>query len=80
MWITNSTQADFIVVLENTSDDQKHHNKSLIVVPTDSPRFSTSERLNKFGMRSSDTAQLFFDDVVVPQTNLIGGEGKGFQM
>ncbi len=80
MWITNSTQADFIVVLANTSDEQKHRNKSLIVVPTDTPGFSTSKRLNKLGMRSSDTAQLFFDDVVVPQSHLIGEEGKGFQM
>jgi citronellyl-CoA dehydrogenase len=80
MWITNSTQADFIVVLANTSDDQKHQNKSLIVVPTDTPGFSTSERLNKLGMRSSDTAQLFFDDVVVPRSYRIGEEGKGFQM
>jgi citronellyl-CoA dehydrogenase len=78
MWITNSTQADFIVVLANTSDDQKHRNKSLIVVPTDTPGFSHSERLNKLGMRSSDTAQLFFDDVVVPQSHLIGEEGMGF--
>jgi len=80
MWITNSTQADFIVVLANTSDEQKHQNKSLIVVPTDTPGFSTSKRLNKLGMRSSDTAQLFFDDVVVPRSHLIGEEGKGFQM
>jgi citronellyl-CoA dehydrogenase len=80
MWITNSTQADYIVVLANTSDDQKHQNKSLIVVPTDSTGFSTSARLHKLGMRSSDTAQLFFDDVVVPQSNLIGKEGDGFTM
>jgi citronellyl-CoA dehydrogenase len=80
MWITNSTQADFIVVLANTSDDQKHQNKSLIVVLTDTPGFSHSERLNKLGMRSSDTAQLFFDDVVVPQRYRIGEEGQGFQL
>jgi citronellyl-CoA dehydrogenase len=80
MWITNSTQANYVVVLANTSDDQKHHNKSLIVVPTDTPGFTTSQRLNKLGMRSSDTAQLFFDDVVVPRSNLIGDEGKGFAM
>ena len=80
MWITNSTQADYITVLANTSDEQKHANKSLIIVPTDTPGFSTSERLNKLGMRSSDTAQLFFDDVVVPQSNLIGKEGDGFRM
>jgi citronellyl-CoA dehydrogenase len=80
MWITNSTQADFIVVLANTSDDQKHQNKSLIVVPTDTPGFSASERLHKLGMRSSDTAQIFFDDVVVPQSYRIGEEGRGFQL
>jgi citronellyl-CoA dehydrogenase len=78
MWITNSTQADFICLLANTSDDQKHHNKSLIIVPTDTPGFSTSPRLNKLGMCASDTAQLFLDDVVVPQRYLIGEEGKGF--
>ena len=78
MWITNSTQADYICLLANTSDDQKHVNKSLIIVPTDVPGFSTSSRLNKLGMRASDTAQLFFDDVVVPQRYLIGKEGKGF--
>lgn len=78
MWITNSTQADYICLLANTSDDQKHVNKSLIIVPTDTPGFSTSPRLNKLGMRASDTAQLFLDDVVVPQRYLIGEEGKGF--
>ncbi len=78
MWITNSTQADYICLLANTSDDQKHNNKSLIIVPTNTPGFSTSPRLNKLGMRASDTAQLFFDDVVVPQRHLIGEEGKGF--
>ncbi|MEP5569198.1 MAG: acyl-CoA dehydrogenase family protein [Halioglobus sp.] len=78
MWITNSTQADYICLLANTSDDQKHSNKSLIIVPTNTPGFSTSPRLNKLGMRASDTAQLFLDDVVVPQRYLIGEEGKGF--
>ncbi len=78
MWITNSTQADYLCLLANTSDDQKHQNKSLIVVPTNTPGFSTSPRLNKLGMRSSDTAQVFLDDVVVPQRYLIGEEGKGF--
>jgi citronellyl-CoA dehydrogenase len=78
MWITNSTQADYICLLANTSGDQKHQNKSLIIVPTNTPGFSTSPRLNKLGMRASDTAQLFFDDVVVPQSYLVGEEGKGF--
>lgn len=78
MWITNSTQADYLCLLANTSEGKPHLNKSLIIVPTNTPGVSFSERLNKLGMRSSDTAQVFFDDVRVPQRNLIGEEGHGF--
>jgi citronellyl-CoA dehydrogenase len=78
MWITNATQADFLCLLVNTSDEKPHKNKSLIVVPTNIPGISYSEKLNKLGMRSSDTAQIFFDDVRVPQKYLIGEEGAGF--
>lgn len=80
MWITNATQADFICLLANTSEDAVHKNKSLIIVPTNLPGISFSEKLNKFGMRSSDTAQIFFDNVRVPQRYLIGKEGDGFKM
>lgn len=80
MWITNSTQADFICLLANTSDGPVHTNKSLIVVPTNTPGVSFSKRLKKLGMHSSDTAQIFFDNVRVPQKNLIGSEGAGFMM
>ncbi|MCC1497165.1 acyl-CoA dehydrogenase family protein [Alcanivorax sp. 1008] len=80
MWITNSTQNDFFCLLANTSDGPKHMNKSLIVVPKNTPGVSVSEPLNKLGMRSSDTAQVFFDDVRVPQRYLIGQEGMGFMM
>jgi len=78
MWITNSTQADVLCLLANTSDDAMHKNKSLIIVPTSTPGVSFSERLNKLGMRASDTAQVFLDDVRVPQTYRIGMEGLGF--
>ena len=79
MWITNSTQADFICLLANTSDNGPHANKSLIIVPMNLPGISLSKKLNKLGMRSSDTAQIFFDDVRVPQRYLIGEEGAGFR-
>ena len=78
MWITNSTQADFICLLANTSDDKPHQNKSLIVVPTKTPGITFSSRLNKLGMRSSDTAQIFLENVRVPQRYRIGDEGAGF--
>ncbi|MES1949615.1 acyl-CoA dehydrogenase domain-containing protein [Salinisphaera sp. S4-8] len=80
MWITNGMKADWICLLANTSDDGPHRNKSLIVVPLDSPGVERARKLHKLGMWSSDTAQLFFDDVRVPQRNRIGAEGMGFTM
>jgi citronellyl-CoA dehydrogenase len=80
MWITNSPQADFICLLANTSDDKPHVNKSLIVVPMNTPGITLSPHIEKLGMRSSETAQVFFDDVRVPQRNRIGHEGAGFMM
>jgi citronellyl-CoA dehydrogenase len=80
MWITNATQADFFCVLANTSDDKPHKNKSLIVVPANSPGITIGEKIDKIGMRSSDTAPVFFDDVRVPQRYRIGAEGTGFML
>ena len=78
MWITNGTQADWICLLANTSDDQVHRNKSLICVPMKSKGVQIARKLDKLGMRSSDTAQIYFDNVRVPKRNRIGDEGKGF--
>jgi citronellyl-CoA dehydrogenase len=77
MWITNGMQADWCCLLANTSDGPAHKNKSLIVVPMDAPGI-TCQKIRKIGMNSSDTAQLFFDNVRVPRRNLIGQEGLGF--
>ena len=77
MWITNGLQADWCCLLVNTGDGPVHRNKSLIIVPLDLPGI-TRAKIDKMGMLSSDTAQLFFDDVRVPRRNLIGEEGKGF--
>lgn len=52
MWITNSPSADFICLLANTSDDKPHINKSLIMVPMNTPGISLSSHLDKLGMRS----------------------------
>ena len=78
MWITNATQADFFCVLANTSDDKPHSNKSLIIVPRNTPGVSVGPKLEKMGMRSSDTAPVYFDNVRVPQHYRIGDEGAGF--
>jgi citronellyl-CoA dehydrogenase len=78
MWITNGYQADWMCCLVNTNDDRPHKNKSLILIPMDAKGVDRSRKLDKLGMRSSDTAQIFFDDVRVPAGNLIGQEGWGF--
>ncbi|MCG8335429.1 MAG: acyl-CoA dehydrogenase family protein [Proteobacteria bacterium] len=77
-YITNGTQADFLTLLARTSDEPGYHSFSLIVVPTDIPGFNISKKLDKMGMRSSDTAELFFDNMKIPVENLIGKEGEGF--
>ena len=78
MWTTSGTQADFCCVLANTSDGAAHRNKTLIIVPMRTPGVSVARKLKKVGMDSSDTAQLHFDDVRVPQRFRVGEEGMGF--
>ncbi len=77
MWITNGLKADWCCLLANTGDGPAHKNKSLIIVPMDAPGI-TRQKIHKIGMDSSDTAELFFDNVRVPRRNLIGQEGMGF--
>jgi len=78
MWITNGVKADWICLLANTGDGPKHRNKSLICVPMKARGVEVARKLDKLGMRSSDTAQIFFDEVRVPKRNRIGEEGQGF--
>ena len=78
MWTTNGAQADWMCLLANTGDGQAHKNKSLIVVPMKTKGVQVVKKLDKLGMRSSDTAQIFLDEVKVPVRNLIGQEGMGF--
>ncbi|XP_064022876.1 probable acyl-CoA dehydrogenase 6 isoform X2 [Pogoniulus pusillus] len=78
MWITSGCQADWMCLLANTSPGPPHRNKSLICLPMDLPGVHVAKKIDKLGMRSSDTAQIFFEDVRVPSKNLIGEEGEGF--
>ena len=80
MWITNGIQADWMCCLVNTSDDKAHKNKSLVIIPMDTKGVERAKKLHKLGMWSSDTAQIFFDDVRVPQRYCIGPEGAGFML
>jgi len=79
LYITNGIQADWVCVLARTSDEGGSRGMSQIIVPTDAAGFSVSRKLDKLGMRASDTAELSFVDVRVPVANTIGTEGRGFQ-
>src|ERR1700741_863558 len=78
MWTTNGAQAAWMCLLAKNGDGQVHKNKSLIVVPMSTPGISIVKKLNKLGMRASDTVQTFFDEVKVPVRYTIGQPGQGF--
>ncbi|MGZ0747700.1 acyl-CoA dehydrogenase family protein [Haloparvum sp. AD34] len=78
MWITNGTVADVAVVMAKTDPDAGRKGISAFLVPTDTDGFSAEKIDNKLGIRASDLAELLFDDVRIPEANLIGEENEGF--
>ncbi|MBF4479776.1 acyl-CoA dehydrogenase family protein [Rhodococcus rhodochrous] len=77
LYITSGTRADFVTTAVRTGDAGAG-GISLVVVPTDTPGFTVSRKLDKMGWLCSDTAELFYDDVRVPVSNLIGAENSAF--
>ncbi|WP_336327054.1 acyl-CoA dehydrogenase family protein [Halovenus sp. HT40] len=80
MWITNGTVADFVVALCETDPDAagRYNGFSQIIIETDRDGFDADKITGKMGIRASDTAELIFDDVRVPEENLVGTRGAGF--
>jgi alkylation response protein AidB-like acyl-CoA dehydrogenase len=79
MFITNGTVCDFMVAQCITNPDAKPHARfSQIIVPSNAPGIVRNKIHGKMGIRASDTAEIAFEDVRVPQENLVGTEGKGF--
>lgn len=80
MWITNGSIGDFFVVLCKTDPDpdSRYEGFSQIIVESDRDGFEADKITGKLGIRASDTAELIFDDVRVPEENLVGDEGAGF--
>jgi acyl-CoA dehydrogenase len=81
MFITNGVMADlyFVAARIEAGDAQKRHRGiSMFLVERETPGFIVSRKLDKMGMRASDTAELAFEDMAVPAENLLGQEGKGF--
>ena len=79
-YITNGVRADFVVTAVKTTEEGGHHGISFLVIEKGMEGFSVSKKLEKLGWRASDTAELAFQDVFVPEENLLGEENKGFYL
>lgn len=77
-FITNGINSDLVIVAAKTDPSQRHAGMSLMVVERSMAGFERGRNLDKIGMHSQDTAELFFNDVDVPVANLIGEEGRAF--
>lgn len=77
-FITNGWHADVVIVVARTTPQGGAKGTSLFVVDTGMPGFSKGKRLKKVGLKAQDTAELFFDNVPVPVTHLLGEENRGF--
>ena len=77
MWITNGPEADIVVVYAKTDPDAGSRGISAFIVERNFKGFSSGEKLDKLGMRGSNTGELVFEDCEVPLANLLGREGEG---
>ncbi len=78
-FITNGINADVVITAVKTDPTQRHKGMSLMVVERGMEGFERGRNLEKIGLHSQDTAELFFNDVRVPAENLLGAEGEGFR-
>ncbi len=77
-YISNGQLCDFVMLACKSDPSRPRDAISLVIVETDRPGFARGKRLKKLGMKAQDTSELFFDDVRVPATNLVGNEHEGF--
>jgi acyl-CoA dehydrogenase len=79
-FITNGVRADFLVCAVKTSDEGGHRGLSFLVLEREMPGYEVTAKLEKMGWHSSDTGELSFADVEVPEENLLGSENEGFYL
>jgi long-chain-acyl-CoA dehydrogenase len=79
-FITNGINGDIVIVAARTREAEGGHGVSLFIVERGMAGFTRGRNLEKIGLKAQDTAEMFFQDVVVPAGNLLGREGRGFAM
>jgi isovaleryl-CoA dehydrogenase len=80
MWITNGPDADTLVVYAKTDPDRKSRGITAFLIEKSFKGFSVAQKLDKLGMRGSNTGELVFDNVEVPFENVLGEEGRGVEV
>jgi isovaleryl-CoA dehydrogenase len=80
MWITNGPEADTLVVYAKTDPDAGPRGITAFLIEKGFAGFSTAQKLDKLGMRGSDTCELLFEDCAVPAENILGAEGEGVRI
>ncbi len=80
MWITNGPDADTLVVYAKTDPEKKSRGITAFVMETSTPGFSVAQKLDKLGMRGSNTGELVFENVEIPFENILGEEGRGVEV
>ena len=79
-WITNGAEADYGIVFVSTDASRKHHGVSAFIVDMKSDGVGVGKLEDKLGIRATSTAQIFFEDCLVPAENMLGEEGDGFKI
>ena len=79
-FISNGQLCDFVVLATKTNSNAGAKGVTLFIVESDRAGFKRGRNLEKIGMKAQDTSELFFEDVRIPATNMLGGEGKGFAL
>lgn len=79
-WITSGGRADMLIVFARTSPEEGHKNVAAFIVEKGAPGFRTNDIKGKLGLKSANTAELFFEDCLIPQDAILGAEGEGFKI
>src|SRR6478609_1837062 len=78
-WITHGRSGDVAVVICRTGEPRTKNNATAFVVERGTPGFSGGKKENNLGMRASETAEMIFDNCIIPDENMLGGVGEGFK-
>jgi alkylation response protein AidB-like acyl-CoA dehydrogenase len=80
VFISNGQSCDLVVLATRTSASDAHKGITLFLVDTSLPGFKRGRNLEKLGLKAQDTSELFFENLRVPASSMLGGEGQGFKL